>query len=247
MPALYAIGLLIAFYAIAIAEIFIPSGGFLGLTAVVVAVTSIIIGYTSSGTLAVTLTLIYVITTPILIGLLIRLWPNTKIGRHMLNRETLEADSALPELTTIDGTPLSAFVGRIGTATSNLLPGGEVRIDGHRTGAISTGLPIDTGTLVRVVRLHSGKLQVRAASDDESRRWHEETAAVPSSSAPASSSTGSSEPSSQPDLYPPDPTPQAVQSETPIRSVVTSSLDDVDFDLLAIDVDPNEGASDDLK
>lgn len=242
MPALYAIGLLIAFYAIAIAEIFIPSGGFLGLTAVIVAATSIIIGYTYSGTFAVTLTLIYVITTPILVGLLIRFWPRTKIGRRMLNRETLEADSAMPEPTTIDGTPLSDFVGRIGTATSNLLPSGEVRIDGHRTGAVSTGLPIDIGTLVWVVRLHSGKLQVRAASDDEIRKWRDETTGITSPSESASPPTERLEPSS-----PPDASPLSADSETPVNSFVKSSLDDVDFDLLTIDGDLSEGSNEELK
>lgn len=230
MPAYYAIGLLIAFYAIAIAEILIPSGGFLGLSAVVVAVTSIIIGYTYSGTMAVTLTLIYVITTPILIGLLIRFWPSTKIGRRMLNRETLETDSALPEPTTIDGTPLSEFVGRIGIATSNLLPSGEVKMDGHRTGAISTGLPIDVGTAVMAVRLHSGKLQVRAANEDEIRQWHHETVQARSSSVLTSL-----------------PIESTVLSENATNSVVTSPLDDVNFDELAIDEGSGENSGSEWK
>lgn len=242
MPALYAIALAIAFYVIAIAEIFIPSGGFLGLSAVVIAVTSIIIGYTYSGTLAVTLTLIYVITTPILVGLMIRLWPNTQIGRRMLNRETLEAESALPERTTIDGTPLSEFVGRIGTATSDLLPSGEVRIDGHRTGAVSTGLPIDAGTLVFVVRLNAGTLQVRAASEDEIRLWRDETVGVQTSSELAYPPTAQLE-SSEASV----PSVPSDDVETQISSVVTSSLDDVDFDLLAIDGDPHEDSDAGLK
>lgn len=218
MPAFYAIALLVAFYAIAIAEILIPSGGLLSVAAVVVALTSIIIGYTYSGTLAMTLTLIYVVTTPLIIGLFIRFWPKTKIGRRMLNRETLEADSAMPEPTTIDGTPLSEFVGRIGIATSHLLPGGEIKIDGHRSGAVSTGLPIDTGTLIWVVRLHSGKLQVRPANEDEIRQWREEAVDLRSSSEPTA-----------PALEP------TVILEDSIHSVVTSPLDDIDFDKLAID------------
>lgn len=216
MPAIYAIGLLIAFYALAIAEILIPSGGMLGLSAAVVAVTSIIVGFTYSSEMALILTLVYVTTTPILLGLLIRFWPKTKIGRRMLNRETLEADSSLPEPTSIDGTPLSEFVERIGTATSNMLPSGEVKIDGHRSVAVSTGLPIDKGTLVIVVRVYTGKLQVREANEDEIRQWREEIAAnVPTV---ASSS--------------PKPSVSPVGSTD---AVVTSPLDDIDFDDLGME------------
>ncbi len=221
MPAIYAIGLMVAFYALVIAEILIPSGGMLGLTATVVAVTSIIVGYTYSSTMALTLTLLYVLTTPIVLGLLIRFWPKTKIGRRMLNRETLEADSALPEPTTIDGTPLSEFVGRIGTAMSNLLPSGEVKIDGHRSDAVSTGLAIDTGTLVIVVRVHTGKLQVREANEDEIRQLRSEAEASP----PRVTSSS------------PESTVSPVSS---MDSVVTSPLDDIDFDDLSMDESQSE-------
>tara|TARA_A100001391_G_scaffold165802_1_gene125765 strand:+ start:676 stop:1353 length:678 start_codon:yes stop_codon:yes gene_type:complete len=216
MPAIYAIGLMIAFFALAIAEILIPSGGMIGLSAVVVAVTSIIVGYTYSSSMALTLTLVYVITTPILLALLIRFWPNTKIGRRMLNRATLESDSALPEPTTIDGTPLSQFIGRVGIATSNLLPSGEIKIDGHRSEAVSTGLPIDRDALVIVVRVQTGKLQVRAANEDEIRRWREDAAGV----SPRTATT-----------LPESIVPLASSTE----QSVTSPLDDIDFDDLRLD------------
>ena len=178
MPAFYAVALLFAFYALVVAEILIPSGGLLGLTAAVVAVTSIIIGSTYSFSLAVTLLLIYLVTTPLLFAILIRLWPKTKIGRMMLNRETLDADSTPPEPTTLDGTPLSELVGRIGTAASNLLPSGQIRIDGHKSDAVSTGLPIDAGTLVVVVRVYSGKLQVRAGNETEVAQSQQQPPAI---------------------------------------------------------------------
>ncbi len=222
MPAIYAIGLLIAFYGLAVAEILIPSGGVLGISAIIVAVTSIIIGYTSSLAMAVTLTLIYLITTPILAATLIRLWPKTRLGRRMLNRDTRQTDSTLPEPMASDGTLLSDLVGRIGKTTSNLLPSGEVRIDGHRSDAVSTGLPIDAGTPVVVVRVHLGRLQVRAANSDEIQNSREDVR----------------EPSSSPPRLIPDPLPLPTHHE---EAAVTSSLDDIDFDQLALD----ESRSDD--
>ncbi len=215
MPAFYAVALLFAFYALVVAEILIPSGGLLGLTAAVVAVTSIIIGSTYSFSLAATLLLIYLLTTPLLFAILIRFWPKTKIGRMMLNRETLDADSTPPEPTTLDGTPLSELVGRIGTAASNLLPSGQVRIDGHKSDAVSTGLPIDAGTLVVVVRVYSGKLQVRAANEAEVLQSQKQTAAGVTGPMYASSQRAQ--------------VPTVIDHDAAPGS---SSLDDIDFDEL---------------
>lgn len=167
MPAYYATALLIAFYALVIAEVLIPSGGLLGASALVVAVTSVIIGCTYSFEFGMMLLFIFLTTTPILFAIVIKLWPKTRIGRRMLNRDTLESESAGPIAKTIDGTPLTQMVGRVGKATSKLLPAGEVKIDGHKATAVSTGLPIDKGDWIWAVRIRAGKLQVRSATQSE--------------------------------------------------------------------------------
>lgn len=222
MPTLYAIALLIAFYALVIAEILIPTGGLLGLSATAVAVTSIIIGFTSSVSLGLTLTLIYLVTTPILFAILIQVWPRTKIGRAMLNRDTLQSDMTPPTPTTLDGTPLSDFVGRIGIATTDFLPSGQVIVDGHKSDAVSTGLPIDAQAQVIVVRVYSGKLQVRAANEQEIRESESQARAQ----------------SQNPDEPVEQVTVDAGVAEQPGDSSGASLLDDVDFDDITIDEPP---------
>ena len=167
MPAFYAIALLIGFYALVVAEVLIPSGGLLGATALVTAVTSVIIGITYSFQFGMILLLVYLVTTPILFGIVIQLWPKTRIGRHMLNRETLESESVAPVPKTIDGTPLQDLVGKMGKSTTKLFPSGEIKVDGHKSAAVSTGLPIERDQWVHVIKLQAGKLLVREATDDQ--------------------------------------------------------------------------------
>ncbi|MCM2371955.1 NfeD family protein [Aporhodopirellula aestuarii] len=226
MPAFYAIALLIAFYALVAAEVLIPSGGILGLAAAVVAVTSIIIGTTYSVSMGMTLLLIYLITTPVLFVVIIRLWPKTRIGRKMLNRDTLQSDTTLPPPTTLDGTPLDELVGRVGIAVSNLLPSGQVKVDGHKTDAVSTGLPIDAQSRVMVVRVYGGKLQVRAAHPDEIEA---ERARVRTDTNAIEVPVSVVEPLS--DRSPATGTSEATTS-------VVSPLDDVDFEVLEIETQP---------
>lgn len=167
MPAFYSIALLIGFYALVVAEVLIPSGGLLGASALVVAVTSVLIGITYSFQFGMILLLVYFITTPVLFAMMIQLWPKTRIGRHMLNRDTLESDSVAPVAKTIDGTPLQDLVGRMGKSTTKLFPSGEVKVDGHKSAAVSTGLPIERDQWVHVVKVQAGKLQVREATEEQ--------------------------------------------------------------------------------
>ena len=164
MPAYYAIALLIAFYALVIAEVLIPSGGLLGSAAVVVALTSVIIGFTHSLPFAVSLSVVYIITTPVLFAIVLRLWPKTRIGRKMLNRDTLENRGEVTKPTTLDGTSLEELVGYCGQVTADLLPHGQIRVEGHKANAVSTGLPIEKGTAVWTIRVQGNELLVRTAN-----------------------------------------------------------------------------------
>lgn len=167
MPAFYAFSLLIAFYALIVAEVLIPSGGLLGVSAAIVAVTSVIIGFTHSVTLGGGLFVVYLVTTPVLFALLIKLWPKTRIGRQMLNRDTLESHSAVPPAMTLDGARLDEMVGFCGVATADLLPHGQVKVNGHKANAVSTGLAIEKGTPIWTVRVQGRELLVRTATEAE--------------------------------------------------------------------------------
>ncbi|EMI25482.1 NfeD family protein [Rhodopirellula europaea] len=169
MPILYTIGLLVIFFTLAIAEILVPSAGLLGLFAVAAAITAVLIAFTVSLNFALAVILALLVLTPILLSIVLRLWPQTTIGKEILNRRSSESKSTTPTATAPDGTPLTDLVGRYGVAASNLLPAGRVIVDGHKVDAVSTGMPIDSGDPIKVVRVQSGKLQVRLATSEESQ------------------------------------------------------------------------------
>ncbi|EMB17374.1 NfeD family protein [Rhodopirellula europaea] len=180
MPVLYTIGLLVIFFTLAIAEILVPSAGLLGLFAVAAAITAVLIAFTVSLNFALAVILALLVLTPILLSIVLRLWPQTTIGKEILNRRSSESKSTTPTATAPDGTPLTDLVGRYGVAASNLLPAGRIIVDGHKVDAVSTGMPIDSGDPIKVVRVQSGKLQVRLASSEESQTHPPTTSTEPS-------------------------------------------------------------------
>jgi membrane-bound ClpP family serine protease len=169
MPVLYSLGLLVLFLTLVIAEIIVPSGGLLSLFAVAAAITAVLIAFTVSLNFGLAVVLGLLVLTPILLSIVLRLWPQTAIGKEVLNRRSSDSKSTMPTATAPDGTPLSDLVGRYGVAASNLLPAGRVIVDGHKVDAVSTGMPIDTGQPIKVVRVQAGKLQVRLAAPEENQ------------------------------------------------------------------------------
>lgn len=167
MQLFYAIGLLIAFYFVLIAEFFLPTGGFLGTVAIALLVAAVAIAFSHSTAAGICLIVFVVLTTPLFLIAMLRIWPHTAIGRRMLNRRPGEQTEVTSRRTTADGTPFAELVGHLGTAKTNLLPSGLVVINGEKLDAISTGMPIDAGTTVIVTSTEAGRLHVRAASEED--------------------------------------------------------------------------------
>jgi hypothetical protein len=107
-----------------------------------------------------------VITTPVFILFLIRIWPYTPVGRRMLNIRPGET-ADLPRKTTSKGTPLDDLIGQHGVAKNNLLPSGMILVNGENIDAVSTGMPIDSGTPIIITKVDTGHLYVRALTSAE--------------------------------------------------------------------------------
>ncbi len=167
MQLYYAIGLLIAFYLVLIAEFFLPTGGFLGAVAVAILVAAVLIAFSHGAPAGIVVIMFVLVTTPLFLIGMIRVWPHTPIGRRMLNRRPGQQADSTPMRTASDGTPMGELVGHLGTAKNDLLPSGMVVIDGRKIDAISTGMPIDAGTTVIVTNTDAGRVHVRAVTDED--------------------------------------------------------------------------------
>ncbi|MGB7348213.1 MAG: NfeD family protein [Pirellulaceae bacterium] len=166
MAIYYSIGFLILFFLCLVAEFFVPSAGLIGVIAFVAAAVAIMSAFGYSTFAGTTVSAIVLISTPLILFFMIRLWPHTPIGRMILNRKPGERFDRKTH-TLSDGTPISDLVGQIGVAQTDLLPSGRVLIDGRKLDAVSIGMPIDVGTRVVVIKIVSRKIQVRIAGDDE--------------------------------------------------------------------------------
>lgn len=166
MPLYYSIGLLLLFVVLLVVEFFIPTAGMMGVAAAITAVVAIFIAFTHSVFAGAAITLSVLITTPVILVTMVRVWPNTIIGRMILNRRPGEENKSVGHRTK-DGKPVGMLDGKLGIAKTDLLPAGQIVVDGQKLDAVSIGTPIDAGTHVIVVKTSAGKIRVRAALDSE--------------------------------------------------------------------------------
>ncbi|MDA8967986.1 NfeD family protein [bacterium] len=162
----YSLVALLVFYIVLVGEFLLPTGGLLGAMAAAALITSVVLAFKSSTAAGICVSCFIAITSPFFIMFLIRIWPNTPVGKRMLNLKRGQTTQP-PCKTTSGGTPLDQLIGQTGTAKTNLLPSGLVLINGEKIDAVSTGMPIDAGTQILVVKTETGHVQVRELITEE--------------------------------------------------------------------------------
>lgn len=157
MGLFHAWGLLALAFFLVLLELVVPSGGILGVCAGAAMLAAVVIGFLHSFTLGAAMLMIAGFGVPLMIWLGLKLWPNTPIGRRMLNIDP-EVEAARRKL---EEENRNRWLGKVGVAKINLLPNGIIEIDEQSLDAISLGGAIDRGTHVEVVNVIAGKIHVR--------------------------------------------------------------------------------------
>lgn len=153
--------ILVAGLALAMLEVFVPSGGILGFLSVTAVVASVVLAFKTGPGVGFTFLGIAVVGLPTVFSVALHYFPRTAIGqRVILGPPTDEEVSPDDELRR----HLKSLVGKYGVAISMMLPSGKVQIEGRLYDASSEGLPIDAGQSVMVVDLRAGGLIVRMAA-----------------------------------------------------------------------------------
>ncbi len=160
MALIYAAICLVVFLVLLGLELFIPSGGLLGVASVAALVAAVILGFMHSLQAGAAILVAVTFGVPVLISFGLRLWPRTAIGKRML---TIDPDG-VPSVD-LQKAEHDALVGKLGVAKTNLLPSGLIEIEGRRFDALSIGVAINAGQSVEVVSVISGKIQVQPCSD----------------------------------------------------------------------------------
>lgn len=164
-PLTWSILLMIAGCALAIMEVFIPSGGILGFLASASVLSSIALAFYDSGPrTGLAFALAAVVLMPAAVALAFKYWPKTAMGRRFLlglptDEEVLPSEAAVWRL--------KPLVGKIGTAKTPMLPSGAILIEGRTVDAVSQGMPIEPGQAVKVIEVRAYRVVVRPVDDDE--------------------------------------------------------------------------------
>jgi membrane-bound ClpP family serine protease len=165
----WAIILLLLGLGLAILEIFVPSGGVIGFLSGLSLLISIYFAYQHGTGTFVSFLGICVLCLPIGLSLAVHYWPRTPIGRRVLLGTPREED-LLPD--SLERRELKALVGKIGRAKSLMLPSGAVVIEGRTVDALSEGIPIEAGQIVKVVEVRGTRVVVQPTDEYEAPPSH---------------------------------------------------------------------------
>jgi membrane-bound ClpP family serine protease len=144
-----------------IVEVFVPSGGLIGLLAFSCMVLSLWKAFHQSTDLGVKFLVADFLLVPLAGLLAVYLWPRTPLAKRAFLRPPAPEDI-------VDARPggrLDHLVGQLGRALTPLRPSGLVDFDGRRLDGLSEEGLIPPGALVQAVRVRGAQLIVRAAPD----------------------------------------------------------------------------------
>ncbi len=179
------LGLLLLALVLFAVELFIPSGGMLGILCGLAAIASVTSFFFYSPAMGGFALLLYLIATPFLLVYGVKLWSRTPIGRRLILGGTEELDGRGLDEDEIDQeiaekrrqTHASddSMIGRIARTATPLRPVGVIRLDGRRLDALAESGVIDADAEVEVIAVLDNQIKVRpvrnrgdASADDPS-------------------------------------------------------------------------------
>ena len=159
---MWSILLLVVGTALAVAEIFVPSGTLFGFLAFLSITGGIVLGFMDGSTTGFIMLAIALLGVPTVLVMALNWWPHTSMGkRFMLSVPT--SDEVLPE--NDPRRRLQPLLGRVGRAKSLMLPSGMVTIDNKSYDALSEGTVVEEGQRVRVIEIRGAWLVVEKVDE----------------------------------------------------------------------------------
>ena len=159
---LIGIGLLGLGALLMVLEAFVPSGGVLGLVAVVCAVAGIVFLFKYDVMWGAIGALGTAVFGPMVFFGTLNMLPNTAIGRTMVGDSGEDIAIARAEATHEQRSKRDALMGVEGVALTDMRPSGVVELNGERHDAISQGGIVDIGQRIRVTNVSGLTIEIRA-------------------------------------------------------------------------------------
>jgi membrane-bound ClpP family serine protease len=151
-------------------ELFVPSGGLIGMLAGVAAIGSVIAFFRYDTTWGIVAASSYVILGPIIGVFGFKLWLNSPLAKGMILGGTDPAASDLDEDSAMSAeharqerlAQLRQLIGAQGVTVTPLRPVGTVKINGQRIDAMAESGVIDSATPIVVTDVYDNQIKVRA-------------------------------------------------------------------------------------
>lgn len=135
------------------AEVFVP-GGVLGIIGALALIAATVIAFPAFGPAGGLITAVaLIILTGVAIFLWVKIFPRTRLGKHMTVSMDLHDSKATED-------DLPALLGKTGEAISDLRPSGYVLIEGRRTDVVTQGEMISKGEKVNVIEIDGNRVVV---------------------------------------------------------------------------------------
>lgn len=160
-PLFLALLLYLAAVALAMVDIFVPSGGMLLVLSLLAALAAVLFGFRSSHAIGMGVLTLVIGSIPIFVFVAIKVWPHTPLGRLII----LKPPVAEPVAANQEDHLLQELVGHVMLAEAAFLPSGQVRVGYRRFNALAESGFIEAGSHVRVLAVHERNLIVRATED----------------------------------------------------------------------------------
>jgi membrane-bound ClpP family serine protease len=139
-------------------ELFVPSGGVLGILAALAIIGSIAVAFSGGWVTGVSMLVATMVILPIVLAAAVHYWPRTPIGRLIVLATPQRGDEVLPD--TPQYRQLKDLIGKRGVAKTKMLPSGAIVIEGRVYDAFSEGMAIDAGQAVRVTAVRTNRIVV---------------------------------------------------------------------------------------
>ncbi len=163
-PFIWPVVLLTCGVALVFLEIFVPSGGVLSVLAACSVVAAVVVAFNDGFMNGTIVLLCATVLVPLAVGSAIKWWPHTPLGKLILIKRPESEDEVLPDT---EEYHRDKMIGKHGVARSDLLPSGDVKIEGRVYDAVSGGMPINKGQAVRVIDVNTQRLVVRPLTGKE--------------------------------------------------------------------------------
>lgn len=160
--AVFAILLMLVGLAILSAEVFLPSGGLLGLTTFISLILSLMFAYRAWGesnfSIFIAFCVMVFLLVPIVVGIAFAILPRTSMGKKVILEAPQSQDLAPFKE---EASRLEQSVGHFGVTVTMLNPGGLINLGGQRLHAVSEGLFVESGASVEIVGIEGNSVVVR--------------------------------------------------------------------------------------